>query len=185
MAFFTILGVAEILCSFRLALEWKIGKEIPDSLKLEFLEKFSGNNFALSDVGEHFQGIADSPLLRTLLTIHQTSQEPSFREVMDSCFFSICKFSSFNKAFARITSLSELPFRFRRFILLVQMKKMISMNYTAAQAAENHDNEEKEVRLSEIKPVKNISKNLQSFLEVSHKQKEIFLSHKLQDHTHE
>ena len=59
------------------------------------------------------------------------------------------------------------------------------MNYTAAQAAENHDDEEKEVRLSEIKPVKNISKNLQSFLEVSPKQKEVFPSHKLQDHTHE
>ena len=28
-----------------------------------------------------------------------------------------------------ITSLSELYFRFRRFILLVQMKKLISMNY--------------------------------------------------------
>ena len=31
--------------------------------------------------------------------------------------------------FGRITSLSELYFRFRRFILLVQIKKMISMNY--------------------------------------------------------
>ena len=31
--------------------------------------------------------------------------------------------------FAMISSLSELYFRFRRFILLVQMKKVISMNY--------------------------------------------------------
>ena len=36
---------------------------------------------------------------------------------------------SFKNPFATITSLSELYFRFRRFILLVQIKKMISMNY--------------------------------------------------------
>ena len=35
--------------------------------------------------------------------------------------------------------------------------------------------------LSEVKPVKK-SKNLQSFLEIRHKQKEVILSHKLQDH---
>ena len=45
------------------------------------------------------------------------------------CFISICKFGSFKNPFAMITSLSELYFRFRRFILLVQTKKVISMNY--------------------------------------------------------
>ena len=45
------------------------------------------------------------------------------------CFISICKFRSFKNPFATITSLSELDFRFRRFILLVQTKKVISMNY--------------------------------------------------------
>ena len=49
MTFLTILGVAEMLCSFRLVLEGKTGKEIPESSRLEFLEKFSANNFALSD----------------------------------------------------------------------------------------------------------------------------------------
>ena len=34
--------------------------------------------------------------------------------------------------------------------------------------------------LSEIKPVKNISKNLQSFLEISPLKKEVLPSHKLQ-----
>ena len=33
--------------------------------------------------------------------------------------------------------------------------------------------------LSEVKPVENISKNLQSFLEISPVQKEVFPSHKL------
>ena len=41
MTFLTILGVTEILCSFKLVLEGKTGKEIPESSILEFLEKFS------------------------------------------------------------------------------------------------------------------------------------------------
>ena len=39
--------------------------------------------------------------------------------------------------------------------------------------------------LSETKPVKNISKNLQSFLEIGPVQKEVLLSHKPQDHAYE
>ena len=46
MIFLNFLGVTEILCGFKLVLEGKTGKEIPES---EFLEKFSANNFALSD----------------------------------------------------------------------------------------------------------------------------------------
>ena len=41
MTFLTILGITEISCSFRLVLEGKTGKEIPESSRLEFLE----NNF--------------------------------------------------------------------------------------------------------------------------------------------
>ena len=39
--------------------------------------------------------------------------------------------------------------------------------------------------LSEVKPVKKISKNLHSFLEMSPMQKEVLPSHKLQDHAYE
>ena len=90
LTFLTIFGVTEILCSFRLVLEGKTGKEIPEPSRLEFLEKFSANNFALSDAEENTSGplnrggIADLPLLRTLLAIRQKSREPSFWEVMDS-----------------------------------------------------------------------------------------------------
>ena len=90
MTFLTILGVKEILCSFRLVLEGKTGKEIPELSRFEFLEKFLANNFALSDAEDNTSGplkrggIADLPLLRTLLAIHPTSQEPNFWEVMDS-----------------------------------------------------------------------------------------------------
>ena len=39
----------KISCSFTLVLQKKIGKEIPKLSRLEFLEKFLANNFALSD----------------------------------------------------------------------------------------------------------------------------------------
>ena len=45
------------------------------------------------------------------------------------CFISICKFGSSKNPLATIIRLSELYFRFRRFILLVQTKKVISVNY--------------------------------------------------------
>ena len=51
MTFLTILGGTEI-CSFRLVLEWKTGKEIPELSRLEFL-KFSVDNFALADAEDN------------------------------------------------------------------------------------------------------------------------------------
>ena len=72
MTFLTILEVTEILCSFKLVLEGKTGKETPESSRLEFLEKFSVNNFALSDAEDNTSGplnrggIANLPLLRTI-----------------------------------------------------------------------------------------------------------------------
>ena len=39
--------------------------------------------------------------------------------------------------------------------------------------------------LSEVKQVENISKNLQSFLEISSVQKEVLPSHKMRDHAYE
>ena len=79
MTFLTILEVMNTLCSFRLVLEGKTGKEIPESSRFEFLEKFLANNFALSNAEDNTSGplnrggIADLPFLRTLLAIHQKS----------------------------------------------------------------------------------------------------------------
>ena len=70
MTFLNILGVMEILCSFKLVLEGKTGKEIPESSRLEFLEKFLANNFTLSDAEDNTSGPlnkggkTDLPLLR-------------------------------------------------------------------------------------------------------------------------
>ena len=77
MTFLTILAVTEILCSVRLVVEEKTGKEIPKSSRLEFLKKFLANNFTLSDGEDNTSGplnrgcIADLPLLKMLLAIRQ------------------------------------------------------------------------------------------------------------------
>ena len=58
-------------------------RDTRDSSRLEFKEKFSANNFALSDAEGNISGslnrggIADLPLLRTLLAICQKLREPS------------------------------------------------------------------------------------------------------------
>ena len=43
MTILTILGITEILYSFELVLEGKTGKEVPESSRLEFLEKNIAN----------------------------------------------------------------------------------------------------------------------------------------------
>ena len=63
---------------------------MPELSRLEFLEKFLANNFALSEAEGNTSGplnrggIADLSLLRTPLEIRQNSREPSFWEVMES-----------------------------------------------------------------------------------------------------
>ena len=118
----------KFLCSFILVLEEKTSKKIPESSRLESLVKFSANTFALSDAEDNTSGtlnrggIADgnSP---NVLRAKLLESDGLF------CFISIFNFGSSKNPFTIITSLPQLYFRFRRFILLVQMKKVISMNY--------------------------------------------------------
>ena len=103
--------VTEILRSFKLVLEGKTGAEILEPSRVEFLEKFSANNFVLSDAEDSTScplnrgGIADLPLLRTLLAICQKSRQPSFWEVIG--FFVSLAYASLAASrtlFAMITS---------------------------------------------------------------------------------
>ena len=77
MTFLASRVVTEILCSFRLVLEEKTGKEISESSRLELLEKFLANNFVLPDAEDNTSGllnrgdIADLHLLRTVFAICQ------------------------------------------------------------------------------------------------------------------
>ena len=126
----------EIVHSFRLVLRGKTGKEIAESSRLDFLEKTSANNFALSDAEDNTlrplnrEDIADLPLLRTLLVIYQVTTAKFLESNRFFRFISICNFGSLKSHFPTITSLSELCFRHRRSILLlVQTKMVISINY--------------------------------------------------------
>ena len=63
------------------------------------------------------RGIAELPLLRTLLAIHRKSREQRFWEVMDSLVLvAYANLENFKNPFSTIISLSEIYFRFRRFI---------------------------------------------------------------------
>ena len=53
MTFLTILGIIEIFCTFRLIVEGKTHKETRESSRLEFLEKFLANKFALSEAEDN------------------------------------------------------------------------------------------------------------------------------------
>ena len=120
----------EILRSFRLVLEGKIGKEMPESSRLEFLEKFSADTFALSDAEDNTSNLLNRGTSYTRFfvenTIRNSPKVPraKFLEVMGSFVLVayVWQFCSFKNPFAVITSLSELYFRFRGFILLAQMK---------------------------------------------------------------
>ena len=65
-------------------------KEVPESSRSEFFEKFLANNFTLSDAVDNTYGplnrggITDLPLSKTVLAIHQKSQESNFTEVIGS-----------------------------------------------------------------------------------------------------
>ena len=113
--FNSLVSYKNILCSFRLVLEGKAGKGLPQSSRLEFLEKFLAD--AEDSTSRLLQrgGIADLSLLRAQSVICQKSQEPSFWEVMESLQLWLL-----HKSFATITSLPELYFGFTRYILLVQ-----------------------------------------------------------------
>ena len=61
-------------------------------------------------------------------------------------------------------------------------KKTLSIADEIESKAMYKHEEEKEVRQSEVKPVKNITKNLHSFLEISIVQIKVLASDKLWDH---
>ena len=77
ITFLTNFGVLEILCSFGLVVAEKEAKEIPESSRLVFFEKFLSNNllYQMQRTGLlNGGGIADLPLLRSLYTILRESQ---------------------------------------------------------------------------------------------------------------
>ena len=138
MTFLTVLGVTEILCSFALVLEGKTGKEIPESSRLEFFEKFLANKCSLSDAEGNTSaplkrgGIADLTLFGTLLAIRQKSREPSFWELIGS--FVLLAYASLA---ASRTILQRLPGCLKFTLdsedsVGINEKKYISTNYSSS-----------------------------------------------------
>ena len=124
MTFLTILG------SFRLVLEAKTGKEIPEPSRLEFVGKFLADNFVLSDAKkQHLRATQQRRYSRFNFFENTIGNLPKVLRAKfvgsDGlfCVITVCMFSSFKNLFATNHCLSELYFSFRRFILLVQTKK--------------------------------------------------------------
>ena len=111
------MGVTGILCSFRLVLEGKRVKRCLSHQHLSSLKSFCQKFHFIRCRGQH---------IRTLNNTISNSQVSGKSSAL--CFISIWKFGWLKNPSAKITNLSELYFRFR-FILLVQKKKVISMNY--------------------------------------------------------
>ena len=109
--------------------------KIPESSRLEFLEKISANDFHLSDAEDN----TSSPLNSRFSFVENTIgnlpkvQRPKFLGSDGLlCFISICKFGSFKKSFAAITSLSDFT---------LDSKGLFCWYKQIAQAAENHGEE--------------------------------------------
>ena len=104
-----ILGAMEALCSFELVLEGKTRKEIAESSRLEFLEKFLAKNVALSDAEDSSSGllkkvsIADSLLLRILSNSPKVPRAKFLGRDELLRFSSICKFCRLKNPFTKIT----------------------------------------------------------------------------------
>ena len=84
---------------------------LPDSSRLEFLETFLANNFALLDAEYNFsgssnrEGIADSPrVLKTLSNSPKVLRDKCLASDGLCCFISICKFGSFKNLFTMFIS---------------------------------------------------------------------------------
>ena len=86
--------------------------------------------------------MADLPLLRTLLAIHQKSREPSFREVMD--YFVLLAYASLTASRTLLQRLlASLNFTLKSENLSFRYKRKMGFLRTmaAAQEAENHGDE--------------------------------------------
>ena len=113
------------------------------SYKRKNAEKINLNKKRLKNIGHKKIGLSlfekisnirsllnqnDSIIVETILFGSNGLNDEENACIIESTieYSSTGKFGSFKKPFATITSLPELHFRFRRFILLVQTKKVIS-----------------------------------------------------------
>ena len=118
----------EILCNFK----GKTGKKISESSRLEFLERFLANNFALSDADDNTSKYTRLTFVENNISKLPKSQEPSFWEVTDSVLVAYASFAASRAflqwllAYLNFFSDSEdlliKPWRWVRFDLILTMR---------------------------------------------------------------
>ena len=86
-------------------------------------------------------GIADLPLLRTLLKIHQKSQKPSLWEVMDSCFSNNATLESSITLLQWFLACLNFTLDLEHLFSWYKRKRWFLWTMTTAKAAENHGDE--------------------------------------------
>ena len=88
------------------------------------------------------EGIADLPLLRTLLAIHQKSQEPSFWEVMDSfVLLAYASLAASRTLLQQLLACLNFTLDSEDLSFWYKTKNLFLCIIAAAQAAENHGDE--------------------------------------------
>ena len=94
-----------MLCSFKLVLEQKTGKEIPESSRLEFIEKCSANNFVLPDAQDNTSGLLYTTYSRFTFVENTISNSPEITRAKFLgnnglfCFTKTCQFGGFKNLF--------------------------------------------------------------------------------------
>ena len=84
------------MMQFRISSRRKTGKKIPESLRLEFLEKFLANNFTLLNAEDIIPGPLNKGDVEN--TINNSPKVPRANFLGSNklfCVISICKFGSF------------------------------------------------------------------------------------------
>ena len=81
MTFLNILGLAKNIMQFQINSKTETGKKISESSRSEFLEKFSANNFALTDAEDrcrrqHLSAVEKSRYIRFTFIENTTGNTP-------------------------------------------------------------------------------------------------------------
>ena len=122
---------------FRINFRRENGKRDTWVIKIRVFRKVLANNFALSGIG----GVADLPLLRTLLVIRQKSREPSFWENINT-FVSLAypSVAASRTMLQRLLTCLNFPLDLKDLFWCWKRKGWFLWTFAAAQAAENQWN---------------------------------------------
>ena len=136
MTFSTILGVTEILCCLRLFLEEKTGTEIPESTRLEFLERFSAIFLSQMHKTTHpGRWIEEVWQIYLCWEIRQKSREPSFILLVYESL------AALGTLFQRLLACLNFTLELEDLSYLYKRKKLFLCTMEAGQAAGDHGDE--------------------------------------------